>query len=62
MYAMCTRPNIAHVIGTVSQFLSNTGGEHLNAMKWILRYLHGVVVMKLCFEGDKPNLVIFRYG
>ena len=29
MYAMvCTRPDIAHVIGTVSRFLSNLGREH----------------------------------
>jgi len=29
MYAMvCTRPDIAHVIGIVSIFLSNTGKEH----------------------------------
>ena len=26
-------------------------------MKWILRYLHGIVDMELCFGGDKPNLV-----
>ena len=58
MYAMvCTRPDIAHVVGTVSQFLSNLGREHWNAVKWILRYLHGTIDMKLCFGGDKPNLV-----
>jgi len=29
MYAMvCTRPDIAHVVGTVSRFLSNPGKEH----------------------------------
>ena len=29
MYVMvCTRPNIAHAIGVVSQFLSNLGKEH----------------------------------
>ena len=29
MYAMvCTRPNIAHVVGVVSRFLSNPGKEH----------------------------------
>ena len=29
MYAMvCTRPDIAHVVGTVSRFLSNPGREH----------------------------------
>ncbi|KAH0716573.1 hypothetical protein KY285_012604 [Solanum tuberosum] len=40
MYAMvCIRPNIAHVVGTVSRFLSNPGKEHSAAVKWILRYL-----------------------
>jgi len=58
MYAMvCTRPDIAHVVGTISRFLSNLGKEHWNAMKWILRYLHGIVDMRLCFDGDKPTLV-----
>ena len=36
MYAMvCTRPDIAHVVGTVSRFLSNPGREHWNSVKWI---------------------------
>jgi len=34
MYAMvCTRPDIAHVVGIVSLFFSNPGREHWNAMK-----------------------------
>nr|KYP43328.1 Retrovirus-related Pol polyprotein from transposon TNT 1-94 [Cajanus cajan] len=58
MYAMvCTRPNIADVVGTVSRFLSNPGREYWNAVKWFMRYLHGTVDMKLCFGGDKPTLV-----
>ncbi|XP_057432549.1 germacrene A acid 8-beta-hydroxylase-like [Lotus japonicus] len=58
MYAMvCTRPNIAHAVGTVSRFLSNPGREHWNAVKWILRYLYGTSSMRLCFGGDKPTLV-----
>ena len=29
MYAMvCTRPDIAHVVGVASQFLTNHGKEH----------------------------------
>ena len=36
MYAMvCTRLDIAHVVGMVSRFLSNLGREHWNAIKWI---------------------------
>nr|KYP48757.1 Retrovirus-related Pol polyprotein from transposon TNT 1-94 [Cajanus cajan] len=54
---VCTRPDIAHAVGTVSRFLSNPGREHWNVAKWILRYLHGTVDMKLCFGGDKPTLV-----
>ena len=58
MYAMvCTRPDITHVVGIVSRFLSNPGREHWNAVKWILRYFHGTVDMKLCFGGDKPTLM-----
>ena len=58
MYAMvCTRPDIAHVVGTVSRFLSNPGREHWNAVKWILRYLRGTVNMMLCFGDYKPTVV-----
>ncbi|KAK7405387.1 hypothetical protein VNO78_06644 [Psophocarpus tetragonolobus] len=58
MYAMlCTRPNIAHAVGTVSRFLSNPSREHWRALKWILRYLHGTIDKKLCLGGDKPILV-----
>lgn len=58
MYAMvCTRPDIAHAVGTVSRFLSNPGREHWNAVKWILRYLRGTTSLRLCFGGDKPTLV-----
>jgi len=58
MYAMvCTRPDIAHVVGTVSRFLSNPGRVHWNVVKWSLRYLRGTTCLKLCFGGDKPTLV-----
>ena len=51
MYAMvCTRPDIAHAVGTVSRFLSNPGREHWNAVKWILRYLHGTTSLRLFLE------------
>nr|KYP77046.1 Retrovirus-related Pol polyprotein from transposon TNT 1-94 [Cajanus cajan] len=58
MYAMvCTRPDIAHAVGTVSRFLSNPCREHWNVVKWILRYLRGTSGLKLYFGGDKPTLV-----
>ena len=58
MYAMvCTRPDIAHAVGTVSRFLSNPGKEHWNAVKWILRYLRGTSTLKLCFGSNEPLLI-----
>lgn len=58
MYAMvCTRPDLAYAVGTVSRFLSNPGREHWNAVKWIMRYLRGTSNMKLCFGNEKPVLV-----
>nr|KYP41608.1 Retrovirus-related Pol polyprotein from transposon TNT 1-94 [Cajanus cajan] len=54
---VCTKLDIAHVVGTINRFLSNPGREHWNVVKWILRYLHGTIDMKLCFGGDKPILV-----
>ncbi|GAV91753.1 hypothetical protein CFOL_v3_35141, partial [Cephalotus follicularis] len=58
MYAMvCTRPDIAHAVGTVSRFMSNPGKEHWTAVKWILRYLRGTSSLKLSFGSEKPILV-----
>lgn len=40
MYAMmCKRPDISHVVGIVSRFLSNLGRKHWNVVKWIMRYV-----------------------
>ena len=42
MYAMvCTRPNISYVVGVVGKYMENSGKEHWNAVKWVLRYLRG---------------------
>jgi hypothetical protein len=42
MYTMvCTRSNIAHVVGFVSMYISNPIVENWYAVKWILRYLRG---------------------
>ena len=57
MYVMvCTRPDIAHVVGMVSQFLSNPGKEHWSVVKWILRYLKGTSSFNLCFGNNKHVL------
>ena len=41
MYAMvCTRPDIAHVVGVLSRFMSKPGKEHWTTVKQVFRYLH----------------------
>jgi hypothetical protein len=57
MYTMvCIRPDIAHVVGVVSRFLSNLGKEHWAAVKWILRYLRGTSSVCLCFGSGQQVL------
>jgi len=60
MYVMvCTRPDIDHVVGVVSCFLSNPSLEHKKVLKLILRYLHGTSNLKLCFGIGKHVLCGF---
>ena len=57
MYAMvCTRSDIAHVVGVISRFLSDPGKEHWEVVKWILRYLQGNSKLILCFGKGEPIL------
>ena len=40
MYAIvCTGPDLAYAVSTVSKFMSNSGKQHWEAVKWVLRYL-----------------------
>ncbi|XP_062085387.1 secreted RxLR effector protein 161-like [Humulus lupulus] len=51
MYIMVsTRPDIAHVLSILSNFMSNPGLEHWNALKWLLRYLKGTTEMGLRYK------------
>ena len=57
MYAMvCTRLDIAHVVGVISRCMSHLGIEHWNVVKWILRYLRGTSNKCLHFGGSTTNL------
>ena len=51
MYVMvCTRLDIAHVVGVMKSYMSNLGKQHWEAVKWILRYLRGTASLALCFK------------
>ena len=58
MYAIvCTRLDIAYVVGVVSNFLSNPRRLHWEAVKWIMRYLRDTSKLKLTFGSGKPVLI-----
>jgi len=51
MYLMvCTRPDLAHTVSTLSRFMSNLGPKHWEALKWLLRYLKGSCDIGLVYK------------
>ena len=57
MYDMvCSRLDNTHAVGVVSRFLTNSGKEYYEAVKWILRYLRGTSRVCLCFGSGEPMI------
>lgn len=53
MYAMlCTRPDICFALGMVSRYQSNTGREHLTAVKHLLKYLKRTGNYMLIYQAE----------
>ena len=53
MYAMvATQPDLAHVVGVVSRYMSNPGRKHWEAVKHIQRYLGGTKDARLTFGSN----------
>ena len=51
MYAqVCTRPDIAFVVGLLGRYLSNPGSQHWKAAKKVLRYLQGTKDLMLTYQ------------
>ncbi|XP_042988660.1 secreted RxLR effector protein 161-like [Carya illinoinensis] len=51
MYAqVCTRPDIAYVVGVLGRYLSNPGLAHWKAAKKVLRYLQGTKDLVLTYQ------------
>ena len=58
MYAIvCTWPDIAHAVGVVSRYMSNQRKQHWEAVKWIPRYLKGIVELALRFKQSDLGLL-----
>jgi hypothetical protein len=52
MYEMvCTRPNIAHVVGVLRRYMSKPEKEHWTIIKRVFEYLCGTDSYGLCYKG-----------
>ena len=56
---ICTRPNIAQILGVVSILMENLGKEHWSAIKRTLIYIKGTLGVALCF--GRLKLVVKDY-
>nr|GEV16536.1 retrovirus-related Pol polyprotein from transposon TNT 1-94 [Tanacetum cinerariifolium] len=56
MYLMvCTRPDIAYEVSVVSRYLANPCQNHWEVVKWILKYMRGIVNMGLVNGTHRGN-------
>ena len=64
MYAMvCTRLDIAHVVGVLSKYMSKLGKEHWTFVKRVLRYLRGTTDHAIYYQGRAIlNRVLYVHG
>ena len=57
MYSMvCTRLDIARLVGVVIRYMGQFRIEHWNEVKWILKYLRGTSSTCLHFGGSTIDL------
>ncbi|KAE8721370.1 hypothetical protein F3Y22_tig00016115pilonHSYRG00011 [Hibiscus syriacus] len=62
MYAMvCTRPDLAHAVSQVCKYMSKPGKQHWEAVKWIFRYLKGIVGHGIVFGSQRDNPLVVGY-
>ena len=57
MYAMvATRVDLAFAVSAVSQFMASPAPLHWMEVKYIMRYLKGILDVKLCLGGTNMSL------
>ena len=57
----CTRPDLAHVVSTVSKYMANPSKVHWNAVKWIFRYLNGTTGYGILFARQHGDNSVVGY-
>ena len=55
--AVVSCPDVAYVVGILSQFIQNPGTIHWEGVKWVINYLGTTRELWLTFGGNKKNLL-----
>jgi hypothetical protein len=54
-YIVNTHPNLAYSVGYASRFMEKPREEHMNAVKWILRYVAGTKHWGVTFSAGSKG-------
>ncbi len=57
-----TRPDLAFICSSLSQFLENPGREHIMAAKHVLRYLQETKFQKLVYRLDETGIKLLGFS
>jgi hypothetical protein len=55
--AQCTRPDMAHAVGVLSQHLENPSKPHWDSAMHVLRYLNHTANVGIVYSGNSSNTV-----
>jgi hypothetical protein len=55
MYLMATRPDIMYNVSLISRYMAKPTELHLQAAKWILRYLKGTFDYGIMYKKGSSN-------
>ena len=61
MYLAHTRPDLAYALSVVSQYMHNSGEQHMNAIMHILRYLKNALGKGMLFAKNVDHQSIEVY-
>lgn len=62
MYLMvCTRACITYAISVINRYSTKHGKEHLNDVKWILRFYIGTCDSRTLFDKESEFVKAFAY-
>jgi hypothetical protein len=60
--SVCTRLDVTYSVNSLSQYLSNPGSIHWQAMKRVMRYIKGTVTQSLAYKHSSKGHIFYGYS